>query len=209
MGGKRITQNNKLEILALRQKGHSYSEIRKKFNVSKSTLSLLLGKLKLENPAVELLLAKKYRSKAMAAKEWQDAKDWAKNKIGKLNDRDKLLIMAMLYWGEGTKRELNIINGDPAMLVVFISCLRNMGIKEEDITVALRIFDVNKKSEMVNFWAKILSINKASITRFEIIEGKKTAKLPYGMCRIRLRKSALYFKRIMSMISEVKELFSL
>ena len=45
--------------------------------------------------------------------------------------------MSMLYWGEGTKRELNIINGDPGMMRVFISCLRSMGVNENDITIGL------------------------------------------------------------------------
>lgn len=188
MSGKHITQNTKSEIIALRQKGYSYSEIRKRFDVSKSTLSLLLSNLKLDDSVIELLVSKRYKSKTMAIQEWQGARDWAINKIGKLNNRDKLLIMSMLYWGEGTKRELNIINGDPGMMRVFISCLRSMGVNENDITIALRIFDKNRKSEMVDFWAKTLSINKSSITRFEIIEGKKIDKLPYGMCRIRLKK---------------------
>lgn len=208
MGGKRILQNSREQIIALRHRGFSYSEIRKKFNVGKSTLSLMLRDLKLDNDALNVLVAKKFKSKGMAEQEWNEARVWAKSQIGVVDQRDKMLILAMLYWGEGTKRELSIINGDPALLQVFLNCLRGMGINENDITIAIRMFDRSRANDAVRFWTEALKVSRTSVMRFEFIEGKKEGRMPYGMCRIRIRKGSLYFKRIMSMISEVKDLFS-
>src|SRR3989338_1546198 len=43
--------------------------------------------------------------------EWEKAQAEATRLVGKLTARDKILVLCALYWGEGTKRELNIING--------------------------------------------------------------------------------------------------
>ncbi len=208
MGGKRISQHMQGQILALRQEGFSYSEIEKKFNISKSTLSLLLRDLKLNDSALSVLISKKFKSKEMAAKEWSDAREWAKSQIRTIDQRDKMIILAMLYWGEGTKRELNIINSDPALLQIFMSCIRSMGIDEDDITVSIRLHDRKRAKEALNFWMNALRVKKTAFMAFEFIYGKKEGKIPYGMCRIRIRRAALYFKRIMSMISEVKDLLT-
>lgn len=194
------------KIIALRHKGYSYSEIKKKYNVSKSTLSGLLKDINLDQKALSILITKKYKSKAISLNEWKSARDWSRIQVSKIDQRDRVLILSMLYWGEGTKTELNIINGDPSLLKVFLTCLRSIGINEEDIVVALRIFDKNLKEQSITFWADTLDVRRDSITRFEFVEGKKTLKMPYGMCRVRLRKGSLYFKRIISMINNVKEL---
>jgi hypothetical protein len=72
------------------------------------------------------------------------------------------------------------------------------------LKVSLRLFeDINKK-KTIQFWQKILSLPKGSITKFDISKGKKKGKLKYGMCRIRVKKSGRHFKLIMSMIDLIK-----
>lgn len=208
MRGKNTPQDKIDKIISLRKEGYSYSDLQKEFKVGKATLSVLLKDLKLNTKALSILETKRYKNKYISMKNWDDSKKWAESAIGKIGDRDKLLILSMLYWGEGTKSELNIINGDPSLLKVFLSCLRGVGIKEDDIIVALRIFDKLTMNKSVVFWAKTLRVPKESITRFEFVNGTKSDKLPYGMCRIRIKKGALYFKKIMSMITHVKECFS-
>lgn len=208
MRGKNTPQDKIDQIISLRKKGHSYSDLQKEFKIGKATLSSFLRGIELDKNALEVLDKKRYKGKYLSIKDWADSQKWAEIKIGKINSRDKLLILSMLYWGEGTKSELNIINGDPFLLRVFLDCIRDMEIKESEIIVSLRVFNKNIQKRMVDYWSKILSVDKNSITRFEFVDGGKSDRLPLGMCRIRVKKGALYFKKIMSMITHVKSEFA-
>ena len=55
-----------------------------------------------------------------------------------------------------------------------------------------------------DFWARITRVNVNRISGIETIRGKKQRRLKYGMCRVRIRKGARYFKIIMSMIDLIK-----
>ncbi len=207
MRGKNTSQDIKDRIISLRKRGYSYSDLTKEFRIGKATLSSLLKGVVLNKEALEVLDRKRYKNKYSSLNDWKNAKDWAKLKIGKINQRDRLFILSMLYWGEGTKSELNIINGDPFLLKIFLDCIRSIGVKEDEIIVSLRVFSKNIQNEMIESWSEILSIDKERITRFEYVNGGKSDRLPLGMCRIRIKKGALYFKKIMSIICYVKESF--
>lgn len=207
MRGKNTSQDKIDQIISLRKSGYSYTDLQKEFKIGKATLSSFLKGIKLDKGALDVLDKKRFKAKYASLKDWEDSKKWAEIKIGKINSRDKLLVLSMLYWGEGTKSELNIINGDPFLLKVFLDCVRNIGVKENEIIVSLRVFNKSILKEMVDYWSKVLSVDKNLITRFEFVNGGKSDRLPLGMCRIRVKKGALYFKKIMSMIRHVKSEF--
>ncbi|MFZ2522642.1 MAG: hypothetical protein WAX44_03135 [Minisyncoccia bacterium] len=110
----------------------------------------------------------------------------------------------MFILGEGNKKELSIINSDPSLIRVVLSCLKELGISNNEIKVSLRLFEDIDKKEAVNYWSKFLNISRSMINHFEIKHGRKVGKLKYGMCRIRVKKSAKYFKLIMSMIDLIR-----
>ena len=114
------------------------------------------------------------------------------------------LILACLYWGEGNKRELNLINGDPNLIKVFIMCLESLGVMKDQMKFTLRIFEDMNKEEAVRYWAKVINISKIKITNVNVLSRKKKEKLVNGMCRVRVTKGAPYFKLIMSMINLIK-----
>jgi hypothetical protein len=114
--------------------------------------------------------------------------------------------LSALYWGEGTKRELNIINSDPAMLRIVISGFKELGIKNSEIKVTIRIYDDINKEQAIFFWSKSLLLPVECFKNVNVLHGKKSGKLAHGMCRIRVEKSAFHFKYIMSVIERIKQL---
>lgn len=199
-----ITSKNKRIAIKLRQSGHSLSEIRRETGISKSTLSLLVRGLQLSEYAKTVLHQKKFRSKLDSKKEWESSMDWSNALIGDLNKRDWMIILAMIYWGEGTKKELNMINSDPTMIKVFVFCIRLLGVKNKDIQVGLRLFPNCDVKVSKKFWSNIIGMKQSQITGIEFVAGSKRHKHIYGMCRIRVRQGGLYFKKIISMINFVK-----
>ena len=99
------------------------------------------------------------------------------------------------------------MNSDPGLIKVFVGCLYEIGVPKDNIKINLRLHDDIDRNKAIIFWAKLLSIEPARIGKIEVIQGKKTGKLKYGMCRVRVAKSATYFKLIMSLISIIKTRF--
>ncbi len=192
------------KIKKLRETGHSLPEIKKLTGKANATIFKYTRKVEILHQYKEIWKIKRGGSKYRAYKKWQEARISAQALITPLNKKDKLLILSCLYWGEGSKRELNLINSDPALIKVFIVCLKEIGVTTDMLQITLRIFEDMDKVKVVNFWANFLSISKSQISNVNILKGKKAGKLKHGICRIRVRKSAPFFKLIMSMIDLIK-----
>ena len=115
-----------------------------------------------------------------------------------------MLVLSCIYWGEGNKTELNLINSDPSMIKVVINCLKELGVKDDELKISLRLFENINKKEAISFWTDILNLPCNTIQKINIISGKKIGKLKYGMCRLRVKKGGKYFKLLMSMIDLIK-----
>lgn len=115
-----------------------------------------------------------------------------------------MLILACLYWGEGNKKDLSLINSDPRLISAFIKGLKMIGVKQNDLKISVRIFEDLDKEKVINFWSKLTCVPVDRFFEVDIIEGEKIGKLEYGMCRVRVAKAGEYFKLIMSMIDFIK-----
>lgn len=80
-----------------------------------------------------------------------------------------------------------------------------MGVPRSELSFSLRVYADLKRDEVVNYWIKQLNITRAHISSVETIYGKEKGKLKFGMCRVRIKKGAKYFKFIMSIINRIKE----
>lgn len=191
-------------MVSLRQTGHSLPEICKITSRGNATVFRYVNNIKVLPEYVEILKSKQGGSKNRAIKDWDNSAKRAEKFLNIINSRDKLLILAALYWGEGTKRELNIINSDPELLRVFVECLTEIGVTRDKLRVTLRIYEDMAEEEIRRYWAHVLSIPEDSIISVNVLKGKKDGKLKYGMCRIRVTKGAPHFKLIMSMVELIK-----
>lgn len=191
-------------IIKLRNKGHSLNEIKDVVNRGYGTVYKYIKGVPILKEYEENWKVKRGGSRARSIREWENSKAQASNILKSFDYKDKMIILACLYWGEGNKTELNIINSDPDLIRVTVSCLIDLGVSNDDIKFGLRLFEDINKSIAVKFWADKLGISPKRISYFEIKNGKKVGKLQYGMCRVRVKKGGKYFKIIMSMVDLIK-----
>ncbi len=183
----KISAESKNLITELRVQGMSIPEITRATGYGKTTVQRYVKSIPLTDKARLLLREKQGGGKDRALGLRQNCLDAAESLLGSISRRDSFLLLVGLYWGEGTKRDFSIINSDPYLLITFLKCLKDFGISEERISLSLRIHSDISESAARSFWSKTLNLPKDSISRVEIIEGKKKGKLKFGMCRIRVR----------------------
>jgi transcriptional regulator with XRE-family HTH domain len=206
MRGTLTPEHTVKKIRILRSKGQSINEISAIIGKSKSVVSRYIQGVRVLPEYVDILRVKQGGSKVRAKIHWAEKKEEARILITDITRREWLLILASLYWGEGTKKELNIVNSDPTMLRVVVHCLRELGIPTMDFRATLRIYGDLDKQNAIKFWSQAIGIPVECFINVNVLQGKKDGKLPYGMCRLRVLKGGKYFKLLMSLIERIKEL---
>lgn len=201
---RRLSSEEVALLVHLRETGHSIPEIQSRSGRGFGTVHRYVSRVVVQPAYRQILRIKQGGSRARALEQKKIALDASKQLIGKLDKRDKLLILAALYWGEGTKRELNIINGDPLLLQVFVSCLKELGVNKRSLMFSLRLYEDIVEMEARSFWAGIFDVNPSNVSVAEILIGRKRGRFPFGMCRIRVKKGAPHFKLIMAMIESIQ-----
>jgi DNA-binding transcriptional MerR regulator len=207
MGKAKISELDIQKIIRLRKLGYSIVEIRKVVPIGKTTIFRYIKDLKLSKKSIDKIRSVQGGSKRRSEAQWNIAKNKAKNLIGNITNSHSMLILASLYWGEGNKKELNLINSDSKLILTFIQCLRMLGVKNREFKISLRLYEDINKEKATNYWAKNLNFKNSDIKSINVIKGKKAGKLEYGMCRVRVEKGQQYFKLIMSMIDLIKSNF--
>lgn len=209
MRGKPVTSEEIARIVRLRKTGHSLPEIRKILGRGSSTVFKYITGVKILPEYISELKLKQGGSRRRADQAWNKASIQARDILSSpLSKEERLCLLLGLYWGEGNKKELNLINSDPALIKVFIACLRDIGIRKSQIKIGLRLHDDIDRKAAVRFWSNFLSIEESRISGIEVIRGNKTGKLKYGICRVRVTKGSQYFKLLMSLIFRVKSSFN-
>ncbi len=205
MGKLKTPEKDIFKIKNLRSKGYSISEISNHTGKSKSVVSKYIQKVKIL-PQFRLILKRKQGgSKTRSEDLWLKSKQSAKEIIKELKLRDKIFLLIGIYWGEGTKKELNIINSDPVLLRAFVDFIKEIGVAKNRIKASVRIYNDINHNKVVDHWANILSLKKEQFFKIEVIKGKKKGKLEFGMCRLRVEKSSKEFKLLLSLINVIKE----
>jgi hypothetical protein len=191
-------------IKDLRSNGHTVNEIMNITGAGKGTVSKYINGVLITDSIKKDFELKRFPSKKLSAVEWEKAKMEASKNLFPLLKQSELSILACLYWGEGNKKELNLINSDPFLIKTFVECLYLIGVKKENLKITLRIYEDMNPSKIKKFWANLLSVPLNQISNINILYGKKGGKLEFGMCRIRVKNGGRYFKLIISMIDLLK-----
>jgi len=214
-------KREKLKAITMRKKGMSYSQIKNKLNVSKSTLSIWLRDMPLSEKRIRELQAdnpiriERYRNTMRAKKNARLSEVYKKvsKDINRFSKRDLFLAGLFLYWGEGTKAQNSLValtNTNPAMIKFFIRWLKLFGIKNKDLKIKLHLYSNMNVKGSFDFWSKELKI---PISQFYKPYIKKTSlrSITYkdgfgkGTCSVILGSRDLWEYVIMSIkyISEV------
>ena len=196
------------EIQSLRRKGWSFNEIRKKTLLGSGSVYFSASKVKILPRYENIWKSKQGGSILRKRKAEEEAADKAKRAVGSLSDKERLVFLSALYWGEGGKGDFNITNTDPELVRVFVKGLKDVfGIKTDDFRVSIRTYEDLDKDKCLDFWSKITGVSKDKFVNVNVLKGKKEGKLPYGMCRLRIRKGGNMLKYLTALRKVVTELF--
>lgn len=169
----------KEKAFSLRKKGHSLKEIAEKLNIAKSTASLWLTDVNLNEEAKERLRKRgvigQYKAILIKKKKRQELLNQfiaeAKEGINKIPRSKELyrLLCALLYWCEGNKNDLTGVrftNSDPKMVKSFLYFLRKgFDIDESKLRALIHLHEYHDEDEQINFWSEVSSIPKDKFNR--------------------------------------------
>ncbi|MDP2951533.1 MAG: helix-turn-helix domain-containing protein [bacterium] len=211
------------KALSLRKQEMSYSQIKSKLKISKSTLSGWLKDYPLPPARIKELQhgekrIEKYRATMKKKREARLQKFFNEQKklIFPFSKRELYLAGIFLYWGEGTKLQLTrllVANTDPAIINFFLFWLvKSLGVPKTMVRIQLQLYsDMNIEKE-IDFWSKALNITKQQFTRPYIKKSLSTrinhqGGFGHGTCGIRLGNARLA-ERTMMTIKAITEKYN-
>lgn len=205
MGKMPLSQQEVDKIVELRKTGHSVPEIQKFVLRGKTTIFNYVKDIKLSHKYQEILNKKKRSGGTNRKMKNLKIAKVAAQKILNGSYREMAIIIAMLYWAEGTKRSCSFINSDGKMIAVYLQILREIfNFSYKDVNIILRIFDGMDKNKCLKYWASVTGIHRRYfIVRFN--DGGTKCKVPYGMLRIVVKKGDSTLKFIQSVYSLISE----
>jgi hypothetical protein len=194
---KRLNQEEIAKIKFLRSQGHSLPEISESLGVPKTTVFHHSRDVQILPEFVSEWTGKRGGSKKKKLRKEAEAFEEGKNVVSNLTIKERMLFICALYWAEGSKRDFGLSNTDPELIRTFIYGLRQIfHVSEDRFRVSIRIYEDLDREKCLDFWSDIVDIPKERFLRVDVLSGKKTGKLEYGMCRIRITRGADLLKKI-------------
>lgn len=189
-------------IKELRKHGYSINELVKELSIPKTTIWHHIRGVKVLPKYVAILKSKRGGSKKIKETNLKIADEKA-NQLLQKSDKNLAMVLAMLYWGEGSKKVCEFINSDGKMIQVYLKILRRyLGISNNNIRITVRYFSGMNRNACLSYWSKITGIRwKEFIIRFN--DGGTSGKTKYGMCRITVRRGHNTLKLIHSLIEKI------
>lgn len=193
-------RKEKLTAIRMRKEGASYSQIREKLKVSKSSLSLWLRNMPLskkrlgELQGFNAVRIEKYRETRRRTREdrWAKVRETAKKDIGPLSKRELFLAGLFLYWGEGGKTKAaatTISNTDPAVILFFMRWLKLFKVPRDRLRIHVHLYaDMNVQKEL-EYWSKTLKLPLSSFRKPYIKKSNRAGltymqKFTHGTCNL-------------------------
>jgi len=203
------------KALELRKKEMSYSQIKKIIRVSKSTLSLWLRDYPLSKERIRELRdcnerrIERFRETMRRKKEDRLNKTYNKQRLEilPLNKKELFVAGLTLYWGEGTKSNMNslgISNSDPAVIKFFIYWLTKiLSVPPKKIRILLQLYNDMNVDKEIKYWVNTIKVPKRQFSKPYI---KKTSSkrinhkgsFGHGTCQARIGNTFLSEKVMMS-----------
>ncbi len=208
------------KIKLLRSRGYSLSSICALHqNIPKTTIYYWIRNVPLNKNQLKKLEEGKAKGREIGLKIRQEKKLneinlYAKQGVKyfeKLTYREKLLVGATLYWGEGTKQRTKsptqpvcFTNNDPKMIKVFINWLDILKIDKKRIMFALYIHNqyISQENRIKNQWEKIIpQISKWENTIYKQTTTNRKINQDYlGTVRVLVKKSTSFNRQISGLV---------
>lgn len=203
---KRIPLSIIIIIRELRKQGLSLPEIQKKVGVGYGSVYRYIQGISIDEQYRHIWFGKRGGSIKRKKIAEQKAVGMARNIVGKVSNKEQILFLSALYWGEGNKTDFSMINSDPTLIKIMVSGLQRIfEIPISRIRLSVRIYQGIDQSAALQYWSKTIDIPRVNFGQCEIIQGKKIGKLPYGMCRVRVLRGGDLLKYVKAIYMTVAE----
>lgn len=209
----------------LRRRGWSYNVIAQRLGLGKSTLSHWLRKIPYQPNRTVIERIRLGPARAAANKQQRKLQEITSLKvegrrhIGKLSDRDLLLLGLGLYMGEGTKlyEDVRIVNSDPQVIRVAMEWLRrSCGVPNQNFAAVVHLYPDSSPNASVRYWSRVTGVPQRQFERVQIDRrldksNQKRRRLPYGTVHMKVysrgdpRFGVALHRRIMGWIEAAYE----
>lgn len=208
------------EIIAYRKNGNSYSQLARKYGVSKSTLSQWLQNIKLDEKASRRISEHTKKILPVARqiarhKILQRREEYFKNLVSKnkhlgdllLDKQIAKLVLVILYLGEGSKSlkrgGLVFGNSDPGVISLFLLLFRKTyNLDESKFRCTIQCRADQKTKDLQKFWSIVTRIPERQFYKARIDKrsiNKTTKNTEYkGVLRIDYFSAAILHDILMS-----------
>lgn len=191
-------REERIKAITLRRQGMSYSQIKEKLGISKSTLSGWLSDMPLSNDRLYELqkneqVIEKIRFAKQLKREKRQAGVLAKvtADVGVLTEREILIAGLFLYWAEGGKRtpcRITLSNTDPSMIRFYLEWIKVLNIPYTQMYVRLHLYsDMDVRKETA-FWTKEIGVRANCFKKPYIKESKfsdvQFSTFGHGTCNV-------------------------
>ncbi|MFG2722342.1 hypothetical protein ACGFW5_29240 [Streptomyces sp. NPDC048416] len=199
----------------LRTQGMTYDQIQVELGCSKSSISLWVRDLPKPGPRYTdeerrgLMNDGLARLRAAQDNERLATKAAARDRVGKLSDRELFLVGVGLYWAEGAKDKtyrrsgcLQFINSDPDVIKVYLDWLDLLGVTRERMHFRVSIHESADVFEAERFWARLAGVDASAFKRATLkrhnprTKRKNVAETYRGCLVIYVTKSADLYRRM-------------
>jgi hypothetical protein len=204
--------DKKSQAIALRKRAFSIRDIANKLDVSKSSVSLWCRNVVLSQKQLKKIkdnfIIKSAPGRLVGAMMNKNKKIDAMSKhrddgiktVGKLSDREILLVGTALYWAEGAKTmsRFLFVNSNPDMILVMMRFLQKvLKVPKNEITVGVQINSIHRYriDKVLLFWSKLLDLPNSQFNKpyYVNVKAKKTYENMdnyYGTVRLRVKRSS-------------------
>jgi hypothetical protein len=203
----------KIKAKELRKSGKSIKEIKKFLGVSLSSISLWVRDVELSKKQLKALYLNKktgnLKGSIIAAQNkvkkreliTQQLKQEGFDEIGKLKDRERFLVGASIYAGEGgkTDRDISFVNSDPKLIKFMIDWFKDFcDVPTIKLRGSLYIHDDLSEVKARKFWSKLTKIPLSQFTKSYIAKNNlkrlRKSKHENGIFRIQISNANLHRK---------------
>lgn len=194
------------EICSARKRGMSLPEIASKFNIAKSSAWRLTHHLKLPEKVKKEIRSRQGGNHIRAHHRRKLASETAHAliKVGYSSKCDPL-ILAALYWAEGSKGGCVFTNADAHMIAFFIKTLRkDFGITNDRLRIMVRIGTHKNQKQILKHWSRATGIPISHI-RLNVDIKNNSSSTDFGICRVTIAQGAQLLKVLKALQVQLTE----
>jgi hypothetical protein len=193
------------KIKELRGQGFSIQQIMFLMSLPKTTVWNYIQDVPLNKEQKAILRTNQGGSTKRRENAIEEAENLA-SELLKSKDRENIIIISMLYWAEGHKKNTcGFTNTDKLMISVYLKILRDsLKIPNDRIEITIRIFTGMSRSNCLSYWSSITGVSKKNI-RVRFNDGGSSGKTSYGICRVTIMKGHMILKLMHALVGKISK----